>query len=483
MIAKRFALTGALALLSASFAFGQSTLPSNPLQPQSSYTGSVPAGKPTPEVIKLSFIDALERGLKQNLGALLATNGIEAARGEKWRKLGDVLPNLTTDTTETAEQVNLAQTGFTKISVPGFSFSSVNPIVGPFGYFDTRAYLSVPLFNLNAWNSARSAEQSVRASQHSYKDARELVILVVGYNYLQTISAASRVETVEAQVKTAEALSNQAADQLKAGTSPAIDSLRARVEFQTRQQQLISARNDYEKQRIAFARTIGLPPGQAFELTEKIPYDPQPPVTVDEALQRAYTMRADYLSAESQMHAAELARRAASAEYYPTLSFDGNYGVGGPMLDRTHGSFEVMGSLKVPIFQGGKTHGDVLEADSNLANSRAQLANLKSQIDQDVRDALFDVQSATDQVTVARSNVDLASQTLDQARDRFSAGVTDNIEVVQAQDAVAAANESLISSLFNYNVARISLARSEGIAETGVMQYLKGRADATKDGN
>jgi outer membrane protein TolC len=483
MIAKRFALTGALALLSASFAFGQSTLPSNPLQPQSSYTGSVPTGKPTPEVIKLSFIDALERGLKQNLGALLATNGIEEARGEKWKKLGDVLPNLTTDTTETAEQVNLAQTGFTKISVPGFSFSSVNPIVGPFGYFDTRAYLSVPLFNLNAWNSARSAEQSVRASQHSYKDARELVILVVGYNYLQTISAASRVETVEAQVKTAEALSNQAADQLKAGTSPAIDSLRARVEFQTRQQQLISARNDYEKQRIAFARTIGLPPGQAFELTEKIPYDPQPPVTVDEALQRAYTMRADYLSAESQMHASELARRAASAEYYPTLSFDGNYGVGGPMLDRTHGSFEVMGSLKVPIFQGGKTHGDVLQADSNLANSRAQLANLKSQIDQDVRDALFDVQSATDQVTVARSNVDLASQTLDQARDRFSAGVTDNIEVVQAQDALAAANESLISSLFNYNVARISLARSEGIAETGVMQYLKGRADATKDGN
>ena len=139
MIAKRFALTGALALLSASFAFGQSTLPSNPLQPQSSYTGSVPTGKPTPEVIKLSFIDALARGLKQNLGALLATNGIEAARGEKWKKLGDVLPNLTTDTTETAEQVNLAQTGFTKISVPGFSFASVNPIVGPFGYFDTRA--------------------------------------------------------------------------------------------------------------------------------------------------------------------------------------------------------------------------------------------------------------------------------------------------------------------------------------------------------
>ena len=185
MIAKRFALIGVMALLSASFAFGQSTSPSNPLQPQSSYTGSVPTGKATPEVIKLSFIDALDRGLKQNLGALLATNNIEASRGEKWKELGDVLPNLTTNTTEMAEQVNLAQTGFTKISVPGFSFSQVNPIVGPFGYFDTRAYLSVPIFDLNGWRKVRSAEQSVRASQHSYKDARELVILVVGYNYLQ----------------------------------------------------------------------------------------------------------------------------------------------------------------------------------------------------------------------------------------------------------------------------------------------------------
>jgi len=309
------------------------------------------------------------------------------------------------------------------------------------------------------------------------------VILVVGYNYLQTISAESRVETAEAQLKTAEALYNQADDQFKAGTSPSIDALRAKVEFQTRQQQTIAARNDYQKQRVAFARTIGLPPGQAFELTEKIPYDPQPPITVDEALQRAYAMRADYLSAESQLHAAELARRAAFAEYYPTLSFDGNYGVGGPVFDHTHGTFEVMGSLRVPIFQGGKVHSDVLTADANLTNSRNQLDNLRGQIDQDVRDALFDLQSASDQVGVARSSVDLATQTLDQARDRFVAGVTDNIEVVQAQDALASANESFISSLFNYNIARISLARAEGIAETGVMQYLKGRANATKDGN
>ena len=482
MIGKRILGIAAAIAVSAPLAIAQTnSIPSNPLQPQSPYTGSVTSGKATTEVVKLDFEDAIERGLKQNLGILLAGNSVESARGELWKQLSDALPNLTTDTTETVSQVNLNQTGFTRIKFPGVSLSAVNPIVGPFSYFDTRAYLSVPLVDFNAWDKSRSANESVRAAHYSFKDARELVVLVVGYNYLETLTDAARVNTAEAQLKTADALYQQASDQETAGTSPAIDALRAKVEFQTRQQQLIAARNDYQKQRLAFARTIGLPTGQPFELIETIPYDPQPPVTVEEALQRAYASRADFQSAQAQIHAAELARRAATEEHLPTLSFDGNYGVGGPVPDQIHGTFEAAGSLKIPIFQGGKTHSDVLTADANLKNSREQLENLRAQIDQDVRDALFDLQSASDQVKVAASNVDLASQTLDQARDRFVAGVTDNIEVVQAQEAVAAANEAYISSLFNYNIGRISLARAEGIAETGVMQYLKGKRNATKD--
>jgi outer membrane protein TolC len=449
----------------------------------SPFTGSVATGKATSEVLKINFEDAIERGLKQNLGALLSSNSIESARGEKWKKLSDILPSLTTDTTETASQANLAQTGFTKIHAPGFSFSSISPIVGPFGFFDTRAYLSVPLLNINGWQNTRSANESLRASRYSYKDARELVVLYVGFNYLQTIANAARVETAEAQLKTAEALYNQASDRLKAGVSPAIDALRAKVEFQTRQQQLIAARNDYQKQRLALARTMGLPAGQSFELTETMPYDPPIPVTLDEALQRAYQTRSDFLAAQAQVRAAELAKRAAYAEYYPSVSFDGNYGVGGPVPDQIHGSFQAMGSLRVPIFQGNRVHADILQADATLANNKAQLENLRGQIDQDVRDALFDLQSSLDQVKVAKSNVDLASQTLDQARDRFVAGVTDNIEVVQAQEAVATANESEISSLFNYNNARILLARAQGIAETGVLQYLKGRSNGSTNGN
>jgi outer membrane protein TolC len=448
--------------------------PASPLS-QNPYMGSVPTGKATDEVLQISFKDAIERGLKYNLGTLLSSHDIEAARGNLWQALSNVLPNVTTDTTETASKINLAQSGFTKIHAPGFSFGSLDPIIGPFGYFDTRAYVSTPIFDASSWAKTHSARDNFEAAKYSYKDSRELVVLVVGYGYLQAVTASSRVETADAQSKTAEALYRQASDQHTAGTSPAIDALRAKVEFQTRQQQLIAAKNDYQKQLLNFARTIGLPAGQRFDLTEKIPYDAQPPVTVDEALHRAYAARADFQSAQLRVRAAEAQKRSALEERLPALYFDGNYGLGGPTPDQVHGTYQAVGSIKLPIFLGGKIHADSLQADANLATARSELENLRGQIDQDVRNALLDLDSSSQQVQVAKSNVDLANQTLDQARDRFVAGVTDNIEVVQAQDAVASANESFISSLLNYNVARISLARAQGIAETGVLEYLKGR--------
>ena len=487
MIAKRSLLLGAVMALCAAPALAQNTSltssPSSSLTPPNPYTGSVPNGKATGEVLKISFLDAIERGLKYNLGLLLTEQSITSSRGQQWKQLSDLLPNLTANTTETAAKINLEQEGFSKIRVPNSPFANISPIAGPFGFFDTRAYGSQTLFDWNAIEKVRAASENLRASRFSYKNARELVVLTVGYNYLLSISAAARVETAEAQLKTAEALYNQASDRLKAGTSPQIDELRSRVEFQTRQQQVIAARNDYQKQLLAFARTIGLPPGQGFELTEKIPYDRPEPISIDAVEQQAYANRPDFLAAEAQVRAAELSRHAAIAEYYPTVSITGNYGAGGATPAHLDGSYQAQGSLTIPIFQGNKVHADTLQADAQLTNSRNQLENLRAQIDQDIRDAVLDLQSASQQVEVARSNVDLANQTLEQARDRFAAGVTDNIEVVQAQDSVASANESYISSLFNYTVARIALARAEGIAETGVVNYLRGKGDATKDGN
>jgi outer membrane protein TolC len=251
--------------------------------------------------------------------------------------------------------------------------------------------------------------------------------------------------------------------------------LRAQVEQQTRQQQLIVTRNNFAKQKLALARIIGLPPGQEFTLTDTAPYEPLANEGLDRSLQRAYSSRSDYQAAVQQVRAAEKFRNAATAQHYPSITIDGNYGDIGINPGNSHGTFEIAGTLNIPIFQGGKTHGDVLQAESRLRQSQQQLGNLRGQIDYEVRSALLDLAAADEQVQVAKSSVDLADQTLMQSRDRFAAGVTDNLEVVQAQESVSAANENYISSLYAHNLAKVELARALGYAEAGVKQYLKSK--------
>jgi len=434
---------------------------------QNPFTGSVPQGKATSETLPLSFKDAIDLGLRNNLGLLLQSDNTVAARGAKWKELSELLPNLTTATSQNAAQANLAAQG---LRLPGFP-----KVIGPYGFFDTRVYLTQSLFSLRALNRERGASDSEKAAQYTYKDARDLVVLAVGNAYLQALAGGARVETTQAQVQTAQALYDKSVDQQSAGVSPAIDTLRAKVEFQTRQQQLIVARNDYAKQKLALARAIGLPPGQEFTLSDKAPYEPLAALGLEQSLERAYASRSDYQAAQHQVRAAEHFRKAATAEYFPSLDAGGNYGDIGAAPGNSHGTFQVAATLRIPIFQGGKVHGDVLQAEATLRQSRQQLENLRGQIDYDVRTALLDLAAAADQVEVARSSVDLADQTLIQARDRFAAGVTDNLEVVQAQETVAAANENYISSLYAHNLAKVALARAIGDAEEGVKQYLKSK--------
>jgi outer membrane protein TolC len=290
------------------------------LAPQNPYSGSVPAaGKATPNVLPLSLKDAIDRGLKQNLGLLLTGEGIPSARGQWWKDLSELLPNLTTSTSVSAQQINLRTVG---LNVQAFRALGLNihSVVGPFGISDARAYLTQSVFNWKSIQQTRSDAQQIKAAQYSYKDARELVVFAVASAYLQTVANSARVETSIAQRDTAQALYQQAADQLKAGTTAAIDVLRARVELQTREQQVISARNDLAKQKIALGRAIGLPAGQEFTLTDNAMYEPQPKISIEEALSRAYASRADYQSALAQVRAATLARKAAVAGYYPSVS-------------------------------------------------------------------------------------------------------------------------------------------------------------------
>ena len=440
--------------------------PAATISSQDSFSGSVAQGQVRPESIPLSFKDAINMALRNNLGLLLQSDASLAARGQKWKELSDLLPNVRAAVSENASQVNLAAQGL-RFNLPGFP-----TVVGPFGFFDARFFVKQSLFDLNVINRVRGASENEKAAHLDYKNARETVILATGNAYLQALAGSARVDATQAQVTTAQALYVKAADQQKAGVIPAIDSLRARVQFQTRQQQLIVARNDFAKQKLTLARIIGLPVGQEFTLADKAPYSAMTPMGLAESLQRAYTYRSDYLAAAQQVRAAERFRRAATYQHLPSLSFSADYGASGVTVGNSHGVMDVAGTLNIPIFAGGKTHADVLQAEATLRQNRQQMDNLRGQIEFEVRSALLDLESADEQVQVAQSSVALAEQTLEQARDRFLAGVTDNLEVVQAQESVANANENYISSLYAHNLAKVELARAIGYAEEGVRQYL-----------
>lgn len=428
--------------------------------------GSVSKEQVTPGVITITPLDAIQRGLKYNLALLFSQQGTQTAQGARWRALGDLLPNLNGRIAESVQQNNLAAFG---LSIPGFP-----SIVGPFAIFDARVAGTASL-DLHNLANFRARTEELRASQLSLQNARDLIVLVVGGTYMQTLAAGARVESIDAQIKTSQTLFQRAQDMKSAGMVPAIDVLRANVELQVQQQRLLAARNDFERQKLTLARVIGLPVAQQYSLVNNIPVTPSLPITVDEALERAYRDRPDYQGAKASLRAAEQSKRAAEAERLPSLQFTGDYGVLGRRPTDSHGTFAAAAGLKIPIFQGGRIKGDILQADALLDRRRAEVDDLRSRIEFEIRTALLDLQSSADQLKVAQSARDLAQQTLTQAQDRFRAGVATNLEVVQAQEAIATTDENFINSTFIYNVAKLELARSLGVAERAVTQFLGGK--------
>ena len=438
------------------------------IQRQNPYLGGVPAGKASPTAVPLSLEEAVARGLRQNLGGLLSSDAVSGAQGERWQTLSALLPNLTTATSFGVRQNDLK--AIIGIDVPGHP-----PVIGPFGVFDTRAYLDQSVFNWQSIERARSSAAQVKSAQYSYKNARELIVVVVVSNYLLVIADQSQVESALAQRDTAKVLFDQTTDQKKAGLAAAVDVLRSDVELQAREQRLIVARNNLAKQKRVLARAVGLPAGQTFDIITEVAYQPLTTSSLDDALQQAYSSRADYKSIAEQVRSAELQKGAASAERYPTLSAVVDYGSIGTNTASNHGTVDAAAELRLPIFQGGRVHGDNLVADSLLARARQRLEDLRASIDQGVRDVFLDLQDTAQEVSVENNAVRLATQTLEQSRDRFASGVTDNIEVVQAQESLADANDAYIATLYRYNIAKISMARAIGVAESNYALYLKGK--------
>ncbi len=436
---------------------------------QVQFQGSVPAGVASPAPLSLTLRDAIDRGLRTNLGLLLSGQASETARGERLRSLSALLPQVTGAVSENVEQIDLKTRGI-NFHLPGFSTPT---IVGPFHYTDARAYASFSVFDYSLHKSHHAAQEGERAARLSFKDARDLVVQSVANAYLLVIAGSSRAEALRAQVKTDQAIYDRTADQKSAGTTATIDVLRAHVQLEQEQQQLIAQENQVAKDKLALGRVIGLPSGQQFEIADTEPYSPLAAMTPDQALRTAYQQRADFQSAQASVHSAEDSVSAARAERYPNLGVSADYGDIGTTLNNSHGTFTFQAAAKFNVFDGGRISGDIIQARAALKQRQDELADLGGQIDYQVRAALLDIQSAADQVAVARSNLDLANQTLTQAQDRFASGVTDTIEVVQAQGSVAVANDNLISALYAHNLAKVELARALGSTEQQIQKFME----------
>ena len=434
----------------------------------SALLGGVPSGEATDDVIRLSLDDAINRGLKFNLGILLGRENVVYAEGARGRAKAELLPSLSMNTYQMREQINLAALGFG-------GFPGIPAIIGPFDVFDTRLYLKQPILDLKARNAARSEASNLAAVQHSFKDTRDLVVLICGNLYLDAVAGQTRIEAARAQLQTAQALYDLAVDRKKAGLAAGIDELRARVQLQSQQQRMIVAENDFAKQKLTLARAIGLPVGQKYALTDEIPYVPLTGVTQDDALVQAYQNRGDYLSAQERVRAAELERKAVGSERIPKLDFDADYGIIGSRVNVSHGTFSVAANLRFPIFDGGKIHSREIEADAVLRQRQAAVDDLRARIHYEIQSTFLDLRAADERVHVAQSSLDLAKEEIRQVQDRFSAGVATSVEVVQSQEALANASENYISSLYTFNASKAALARSMGVAEDAYQKFLRGK--------
>ena len=414
----------------------------------------------------LSLSDAIQRGLKTNLSALTAANAQRDASATVLGARAQLLPDINGDVRESVQQTNLAAAGlrFGSIALipgqPGFSFPS---IVGPYNYFDVRGNATQSIVDLTKLYRYRSSKEGAKAAGWNTADSRELIVQAVTGAYMQIIAQQSRIDTVRAQISTAQTANTQAVDRNNSGLNARIDVNRTQVELQTQQQRLNALLNDLAKQKIALARLIGMPQSPGFTLTDPWPFDPLEKVAaVDEMVSLAWGNRPDIKAANARVSAAEETRRAASAENLPTLSVNADYGVIGINPAQSHGTFGVTGTLHVPIYRSGRVAADVEKARANVEQRKAELVDLKARAEQDVRNALLDVDTATAQMRLAESNKTLAADTVEQAGDRFRAGLADTLEVVQAQESQAAAEQDYIGAVYSYQLARVGLARATG---------------------
>jgi outer membrane protein TolC len=446
----------------------------NPTSATNPFFGSVTAAKATGDTLKLSLDEAVRRGLENNLGLKEAENSEKYVRAERMEAVQNFLPNISLTGSTGLYQHNLAALGFgpgALKELAQMSTAKVSSITrddltqGQITY--GQMLFSGPV--IAAYKAAGAAE---KAAYFGRMSARGEVVQQVATAYLHAIAAASEVDNAKALEAEDRLLFSQVHDAHVAGTVSNLDELRARVQLQAQQQVLIGAENALEKDLILLKREIGIDPGQKIALTDPAPYSDLATQTPEEVRAVAYRSRQDYQSLQAQVLELKAVRLAYKSQRLPSLSFGGYYGMSLVNGAGTRGNFVAQGSLTFPLFREARIRGDVEASQANLDAVSAELADLKGNIDKQVRTALMDVDATTQLVQVARSNVELATRALSDETDRVNAGVDDNLPLVTAQATLAAAQSNLVESLYQFNEAKLVLARAAGVLETQYRDYL-----------
>jgi len=448
-------------------------LPQAPMPNSVKLPGGVVVERTTPGALPLSLDDAIDRGEKRNLQMLLVIQNERMVRGELLTVANDLLPNLTAKGALEAQQIDLEALGFKPGSLEGLGIApgTIKPIV-KVNTAEAQISLDQQLFNVPAYYLYRSAQKAVSAANFSTLNERGGVTLGVGTQYLLALADASQIENARALAKADEVAYQQAKDSHDAGVGTKLDVLRAQVQLQMQQQTLINAENTFAKDKISLNRLIGLPADQEITLTDAAPYAEFAELSLPDAMRLAFQRRKDLLSLQAQLQVAVQAQKAVKAERLPTLAFNGYYGVLGQIGTFYHGVFSATGKVSVPVFQEGQLRGEGEVAEAQVIALRQQIDSLRVSIEWQIRSAMLDVQSSDELVKVARSNVDLATQELQDATDRFTAGVDDNLPVVQAQAVLAQAQSRLVQTLYEYNQSKLTLARNTGVVESQYKVYL-----------
>ena len=412
---------------------------------------------------RLTLRDSITLALKHNLSVRLASAQVEELEGTRERRQSSLLPHVNGNALANRENVDL--------SALGISFPGVPSVVGPFSHYDFRVSATQSLIDRRAYHAWKASEKQEQASKLDYQDARDLVVRQAAGLYLEAQADAAEVRAAESRIPTSQALETLARDQHTQGLATAVDVLRAQVQLARDQQTLLVARDAYQTSLLALARYLGMSPGTRLELTDGLKFHHVDAVDVSQTLEAAIEARSDYRSLMKQRESLVEQQKASRARYLPTLALNADYGAIGRNFGNLAGTGEVQGTLTVTLFDRDRT-GEQKEIQSRIKRLSEQIDDLGRDIEQEMRKALLDLESTENQVTLTEAAQNLAERALALTRDRFRNGVTDNIEVVTAQAALAAAQDDRIMALARHSDAAMALVRSLGATEKDYQRYL-----------